>query len=45
MKVEVSSQGVCLNFKLIEGNSVDFNRLKFQMGTENVQNNLFDLYK
>ena len=42
MKVEVSSQGVYLNFKLIEGNLVNFNRLKFQMGAENVQNNPFD---
>ena len=42
MKVEVSSQGIQLNFKLLKGNPVNFNRLKFQMGIENVQSNPFD---
>jgi len=42
MKVEVSSQGIQLNFKLLEGDILVFNKLKFQMGLDNIINNPLD---
>jgi SNF2 family DNA or RNA helicase len=42
MKVEVSSEGIKLIFKFIDGDKKDFNLLKMQFGIENIQTNPYD---
>ena len=42
MKVEVSSEGIKLIFKFIDGDKKDFNLLKMQFGIEKIQTNPYD---